>query len=191
MEGDFSMSENEKKDLSNKQRNPNIALIIIGIVIIVLLGLIAAAMFLNKSNDTMQADEQPKREILVDESNVAEVAQQLEEEVQEHVKPGQYTATMNFEWHFATGDAESSDSYVENSLENTNAVYFDLFLKDDEENAIYESPIIPLGGVVRNVRLNRKLDAGTYDCVLVYHLVDEEQNSISTASFTVKVIIEG
>ena len=96
MEGDFSMSENEKKDLSNKQRNPNIALIIIGIVIIVLLGLIAAAMFLNKSNDTMQADEQPKREILVDESNVAEVAQQLEEEVQEHVKPGQYTATMNF-----------------------------------------------------------------------------------------------
>lgn len=191
MEGDFSMSENEKKDLSNKQRNPNIALIIIGIVIIVLLGLIVAAMFLNKSNDTMQADEQPKREILVDESNVAEVAQQLEEEVQEHVKPGQYTATMNFEWHFATGDAESSDSYVENSLENTNAVYFDLFLKDDEENAIYESPIIPLGGVVRNVRLNRKLDAGTYDCVLVYHLVDEEQNSISTASFTVKVIIEG
>lgn len=191
MEGDFSMSENEKKDLSNKQRNPNIALIIIGIVIVVLLGLIAAAMFLNKSNDTMQADEQPKREILVDESNVAEVAQQLEEEVQEHVKPGQYTATMNFEWHFATGDAESSDSYVENSLENTNAVYFDLFLKDDEENAIYESPIIPLGGVVRNVRLNRKLDAGTYDCVLVYHLVDEEQNSISTASFTVKVIIEG
>lgn len=188
------MSKNEKRqDLSVAgKKKPNIAMVIIGMAIVVLLIIIAVILVKsNSEKNTLQTDEPNKREVLVNESNVSEVAQQLEEAAQEHVLPGQYTATMNFEWHFATGDAESKNAYVANSTENTNAVYFDLFLEEDSENAIYESPVIPLGGELKNIRLNRKLDMGTYNCVLIYHLVDEEQNSISTASFTVKIIVEG
>lgn len=98
---------------------------------------------------------------------------------------------MNYEWHFATGDTVSEDAYVENLATNTNAVYFDLFLLEDEENAIYQSPVIPLGSSLENVLLDTLLEAGTYDCVAVYHLIDEDQNTLSTLRVTVTVIIEG
>ncbi len=109
----------------------------------------------------------------------------------EYTPPGRYTATMSFDWHFPTGDSESYDSYVANDPGNTNDVYFDIFLSDDDENAIYESPIIPRGSEIRNIRLKTDLDAGTYDCVLIYHLVDDNQNSLSTASFALKIFVEG
>lgn len=110
---------------------------------------------------------------------------------EEYVAPGYYTVMMNYDWHFATGDSVSSDAYVENMVGNTNAVYFDLFLASDEENAIYKSPVIPVGSGLQDIALDTALDAGTYDCVAVYHLVDEEQNTISTLRITVTVIVEG
>jgi hypothetical protein len=94
-------------------------------------------------------------------------------------------------WHFATGDAVSEDAYVGNRTENTNDVYFDLFLASDESNPILESPVIPRGGAFENFALDAKLDAGTYDCVMVYHLVDENQDTVSTLRVEVTVIVEG
>lgn len=169
--------------------------IVAGIVFVTMAVVIVILAFGLKKNDTAtttpaaSTPDEPKREVLVTEDNVQEVIEQMAEE--EYVPFGSYTATMNFDWHFATGDSESYDSYVANDLENTNDVYFDIFLSDDRDNAIYESPIIPRGSEIRNIRLKTDLDAGTYDCVLVYHLVDENQNSLSTASFALKIIIEG
>lgn len=188
------MSDNgiERQNRSvNKKGGENRVIIVIGVVIIVLLmAVILAILFKNNFANSAES-KVPKREVLVNEENVAEVAQQLEEAAVEQVQPGQYTATMNHEWHFAKGDTGSYDSYVANDIENTNDVYFDVFLENDDENAIYESPIIPRGSELKNIQLNRKLEQGSYDCILVYHLVDDQQNSISTASFTIKIIIEG
>jgi predicted metalloprotease len=200
------MSENQKGQ-NQSAGGANRTIIIIGAVIIVLLvGIILVLLFKKPDSEksqpqddesqqmqqtTQQTQQTPKREVLASDENISELAEQLETATKEYVKPGRYTAMMNFEWHFATGDSESSDSYVANSDKNTNDVYFDVFLDSDKDNAIYESPIIPRGSEIKNIKLKRDLDAGTYDCILVYHLVDENQNSLSTASFTVKVIIEG
>jgi hypothetical protein len=109
----------------------------------------------------------------------------------EVVEPGYYTATMTNDWHFATGNAVSEDAYVENVTENTNDVYFDVVLAEDEDNVIYKSPIIPRGSRLENIALDTDLDAGTYNCVLIYHLVDEEQNTVSTLRVTVTITVEG
>jgi hypothetical protein len=79
---------------------------------------------------------------------------------------------------------------VQNRESNTNDVYFDVFIEGDEENAIYESPVIPLGGELQNIALDKELDEGTYDCVMVYHLVDEDQNTVDTLRVTVTIVIE-
>ena len=191
----------ENKDVSQtnagSQRGSRRTLIILGIVVgivFVTMAAIIVALAFGRKNEIATAPgsstpEQPKREVLVTEDNVQEVIEQMAEE--EYVPFGSYTATMNFDWHFATGDAESYDSYVANDPENTNDVYFDIFLSDDRDNAIYESPIIPRGSEIRNIRLKTDLDAGTYDCILIYHLVDENQNSLSTASFALTITIEG
>ena len=133
-------------------------------------------------------DDEP-RNVVVTPDNVETVIEQMEAE--EFVEPGYYTVTMNNEWHFPDGEAVSPDAYVENTTENTNAVYFDVFLADDEENAIYKSPVIPVGSSLEQIALDTPLDAGTYDCVMVYHLVDEDQNTLSTLRVTVTIIVEG
>ena len=166
--------------------------IIIGIVAaVIILALVGVIIFLLMNKDKpakAAAPKDGKRDVLVTEDNVAEVAKQMEE--QEYVPQGYYTVTQNYEWHFPKGNAESSDAHVENLPENTNDVYFDLFLADNDQEPIYQSPVIPLGAVLENFKLDKKLSKGTYDCIMVYHLVDENQNSISTVSMTVKVIIE-
>jgi hypothetical protein len=165
---------------------------IIGVIIIILLMAVITvlAVMLLKKHSKKTADTSDKRDVVVTKDNVEAVADRLEQ--QEYQTPGAFTAQMNFDaWHFATGDSESTDSYVANSLDNTNDIYFDIFLSDDQQNAIYESPILPRGSELRNVRLKTDLDAGTYDCVLVYHLVDGAQNTLGTASFTLQIVIEG
>ena len=186
------MSEDKKEQTQSKDKKGGVnwPIIIIGAIIIVLLVAVIVILLLKK-DPVVEApkEEGTKREVLVTEDNVKEIAKEMEKEVKEYVPPGMYTATMNFTWHFASGDAESTDSYVANDPENTNDIYFDVFLQEDEENAIYESPVIPRGSELRNIRLKKELDPGTYDCILVYHLIDEEQNTMSTASFTLKIII--
>jgi hypothetical protein len=185
---------------NNGKSNSKVGFVIVGIIAgIVILVLIVVILYLLVIRKDKPAEPQApvpaaeqdsgRREVLVTEENVQQVIEQMEQE--EYVPQGYYTVTQNYEWHFADGSAESSDAHVENLPENTNAVYFDLFLADDEENPIYQSPVIPLGAVLEGFKLDTKLDAGTYDCIMVYHLVDDDQETISTVSMTVKVIIEG
>lgn len=188
----MSDSSTGQKQSVGQKGGSNRVLIAIGAVIIVLLIAIILFLLMRKEPETASTPaDTGEREVLVNEDNVSDVAEQLEEQAQEYVQPGRYTATMNFEWNFATGDAESSNAYVANVVGNTHDVYFDVFLAEDDENAIYESPVIPRGAELKNIRLKEDLDPGTYDCILVYHLVDEQQNTVSTASFTLKIIVEG
>jgi hypothetical protein len=190
------MSENKKSQNSNEGKGGNQKLIIaIGAVIIILLLVVIIILLVKKpsGSDSVAGttDETQRREVYVSDDNVSEIADQLESAVDEYTPLGRYTAMMSFEWHFANGEAESKDSYVANSSGNTNDIYFDIFLPDDSENAIYESPIIPRGSEIRNIKLDRDLEPGEYECILVYHLIDDDQNTISTASFTLNIIIEG
>lgn len=172
---------NQEKKKGGKK---TLSIVILVIIILIMAGIIAYLLMSRR-----EPAENERRNVVLSPDNVEEVIQQMEEE--EFVAPGYYTVTMNFDWHFASGDAVSSNAYVENVLENTNSVYFDLFLADDEENAIYKSPIIPVGSSLQDIALDTPLSAGTYDCVAVYHLVDDDQNTISTLRVTVTVIVEG
>lgn len=175
------MSEKGKKGKSEK------IIIIAGtVVIIALLGII---FFLLGSRKEDKEETSEKRNIVVNESNAESVADQMAEEGQKYVEPGYYTVSMDTDWHFSRGDVVSDDARVDNLKENTNDVYFDVFLAGNEEEAIYQSPVIPRGSYLEKIELNKPLDKGTYDCVMVYHLVDEEQETISTLriAFTITV----
>jgi hypothetical protein len=80
---------------------------------------------------------------------------------------------------------------VENVEKNTNDVYFDILLAEDESHVIYQSPVIPRGGHIEKIALDEDLEPGTYDCICVYHLIDEDQNTISTLRVTLTIIVEG
>ena len=125
-----------------------------------------------------------KRNVVVNKDNVEEVLEQLEDPV----PPGSYEVKMKSTWNFASGDAPSDNAYVENVEANTNSVYFDVTRADTEET-IFESPILPVGSYLDNITLDSNLPAGTYDCLVTCHLLDENDESISTVKLTLTINI--
>jgi hypothetical protein len=156
----------------------------------VITGGVVCAMYLN--NNTAQTTEVENtngaRGVIVSTQNADELAEEMASA--EAVQPGYYTVAMTSGWHFENSTAVSYDAYVANKPENSNNVYFDLFLNDDRENPIYESPVISLGAELDQISLNRELPKGEYSCVMVYHLVDENQETLDTLTVTQTVIIE-
>lgn len=182
------MSTEDRTQSKRKGGAGTVGIVFLIAVVFVMAGIIAYLLVSHQS----EGDENERRNIVITPDNVQEVIEQMTQTAPEELTaPGYYTVWMNYEWHFASGDAVSEDAYVENLAVNTNAVYFDVFLLEDEENAVYKSPLLPLGSRLRDIALDTPLEAGTYDCVAVYHLVDDDQNTLSTLRVTVTLIVEG
>lgn len=173
------MSEQEKNGKMGK--GGKIAFAVCLVVIVALLGVVIFLLFRGKD------EEEPKRRnVVVNEDNVDEVLESLAEEG--YVPPGYYEVTMNSTWNFESGDAPSTNAYVENAQTNTNPVYFDV-VREDTGETVYESPILPVGSHLDEIVLDTALEAGTYDCILTYHLLDEEEQDISTLQLTVQIVV--
>ena len=170
-----------EQGMATEEKNKKI--VIFGAVLIVVI-LVAIIIFLFSRG----REDEPKRNVVVTKDNIEEVADDMMN--QDYIEPGYYSTSMSTTWHFATGDAISEDAYVANVEENTNDIYFDVFLADDENKPILKSPVLPRGSELNNIALDVQLSAGTYDCVMVYHLVDEEQNTISTWRVGFTIIVE-
>ncbi len=177
------MSSTESNSSDKKGGKKTVGIIVLVLIILFLIGVIIYLVF-------PREEEKETRNVVITPDNVQEVLEQMSAQPEEKTPVGYYTVTMSFDWHFASGDAVSPDAYVKNEASNSHPVYVDVFLEGDMENAIYKSPIIPLGSSLENIALDVPLDAGTYDCVAVYHLVDEEQNTVDTLHVTLTLIIE-
>ena len=153
----------------------------------VIVGLLATVIVLLIGNKTTISTTE-KRNVIVTEKNVEKVVEGITQE--EYVAPGYYETNMATTWNFANGDAVSDNAYVRNVEGNTNDVYVDVSIADSDE-IIYKSPVIPRGETLTNIALDKVLEAGTYDCVATYHLVDDEQNTVSTLLVAITVVIEG
>lgn len=168
-----------------KQKKKRKGGLVLGIAIVVIVALAGIIIYLLLSRDTEPEDE--RRNVVITPENVESVLEELDD-VQES---GYYTVTMNPIWHFETGEKTSYDAIVENVAKNSNDVYFDIVLESDEENVLYKSPVIPRSGRLEDIALDQALDAGTYNCVVIYHLIDEEQNTLSTLRVALEIVIEG
>lgn len=171
----------DKLSGQNQGKGGKILLIVCIVVIAVLLMTIV---LLVKGTDK----EAPKRNVVVTKKNAEQVVDEMIQ--QEYIPQGYYSASMSTIWHFTSSDAISEDAFVANVEENTNDVYFDIFLAGNENEPIYQSPILPRGSELENIALDKELTAGTYDCVMIYHLIDEEQNTVSTLRVGFTIIVE-
>lgn len=167
---------------SNKKKKQTVILAII--VTILAIALVVAVLLLLRKGEK----DEERRNVVVTEENAEEIAAQMAEA--DYVEPGYYTVNMTREWHFSKGNEISDNARVDNLPENTNPVYLDVFLAEDETEPVYSSPIIPVGSYLEKISLDQPLGAGEYDCVAVYHLVDDEQNTISTLRIKIKLVVE-
>lgn len=110
----------------------------------------------------------------------------LEKDEPDAEVPLSYQVTMNSTWEFENGKAASEDAYVANSENNETAVYFDV-IRNDTQEVIYQSPVIPRGEHLDNIVLDKDLDAGDYECTMTYHLIDDDQNTLTTVNMWLMV----
>lgn len=160
---------------NNKKKGGKIALVIC-IILIVLLCILVYFL--------LHKDDGKKRDVVVNEDNVEEILSDM----MEGVAPGSYQVRMNSTWYFESGDESSNNAYVENAEANQNPVYFDITRSDTNET-IYESDIIPVGSHLDDITLDEELPDGTYDCVMTYHLLDNEDETISTVRVGLKIVV--
>lgn len=178
--------------MSGKSKGLSWVLFAVGALVLVVIGglvgvIVAQKAALNQQPVAQEQDEASVRPTVINERNMREVARSLSEA--EKVPVGSYEVVMNSEWRFPDGDSPSDNAYVKNVPENTNDVYFDVQLTDTGET-IYESPVIPRGEYLRQIKLDKPLEQGTYDAVLIYHLIDENQRTLRTLRMAITIIVD-
>lgn len=175
------MSENGQTSADGQKSSSKglkVAIIVIAILLVIA---IAVILFI-----LLRPKEEPEsidaRGTLVTKNNLDDVTINTEQ-----VEDGYFETSMTINWHF--DGTESEDAYVANVTENTRTVYFDLNLADTGET-IYSSPYIPVGSEMSGLVLDKELEPGTYETIMVYHLVDDDHNEKSKVSVALTIYVE-
>lgn len=156
-------------------------------IVILVIAVVALILSRPKAIEPEEVADNGKRPVIVSEDNLDHVFDGFNKK---KAPSGNYIVSMNDTvWHFTDGVSPSEDAVVYNLEQNTNAVFFDITLADTGE-VIYESPVLSLGTSIDDIKLSKALDKGDYDCIITYHLVDDEQNTISTVRMTLEIIVE-
>jgi flagellar basal body-associated protein FliL len=161
----------------NKSRKGVIIGVSCAVVALVVVVAVVLVLVLPK-NDT------ETRNTVVTPDNVDEVLASMQDN--QKTQAGQYEVAMNTTWEFEDGNSASSNAYVENTTSNTNDVYFDI-VRSDTGETIYKSPTIPVGSHLEGITLDTALEAGSYSCVLTYHLLDDSGEPISKLNINLDI----
>lgn len=178
------MSEPNKEaavDKAGKKVSVAVIVAIVAVIIIIVLAAVLVYVLTRK-------DDKPEiggRATIVTEDNVNEIISSMNEPNTD----ASYTVSMTNEWVFEDGQAAAENFYVKNTENNSRTVYFDLMLRDTDE-VIYSSPYIPVGEEMNTLTLDKDLDAGDYNVIMVYHLVDDDRAELTTVSVAVVIHIK-
>lgn len=121
----------------------------------------------------------------VDDSNAGTIMSEAADKVAE----GMFECRMTTTWNFEDGTAVSRDAYVANVEANRHTIYFDV-VEDATGETLYSSPLIPVGSELKNIKLEKELPAGTYEATVMYTLVDENNEEISSVGFRITILIK-
>lgn len=171
---------------SNKRAGSNKALIVILVILVVIIavGIGVIVYLLNKKEEPV-ATPATGRGTVITEENLGDADQALQGAP---VEDGFFQTEQTIDWHFDSKGV-TEDAYIANSVNNSRTVYFDLIMENSNE-LIYSSPYIPVGKSLEGFTLDKPLKEGTYDTVMVYHLVDDAENELSTLSVAITIYVE-
>lgn len=154
--------------------------------VVVLVGGCALAVTSMSGSESKDAEVSNSYNLVVTPDDVEEA---INEEGVVKAAPGTYDVCMNSTWHFPDARSASEGAYVENLITNHNTVSF-IVKRDDNDAVIYESPYIPVGSHLENIVLSdTSLPKGTYPCTLVYSLLDEDYQELSTVNLSISIVI--
>jgi len=122
------------------------------------------------------------------------INKQIEYIVQIGKKTWDYFETyMNTTWTFADGTSETKDAVLGNAPNNTKPIRCEVILNETGE-VVYKTGVLPVGAVLEPFKLDKDLDAGTYEAICQIYLLKEQEDGtyadFSSAGFYVTIEVE-
>lgn len=154
-------------------------MILVGIIIVLLLiiiGLVLAFLFLGKKDE----DETVDKPMLITEENVDQVIGELEDSSADTM----FNCRMTYNW--TANGKKCKDAYVANTDYNHYPIYFEV-RDDNSQKIIYKSAEIPVGSEINGITLNQRLEQGTHPATVIYHLINDKGEEVSSTAFTINI----
>jgi uncharacterized lipoprotein YddW (UPF0748 family) len=126
-----------------------------------------------------------KKNQVVTPQNIEQILSKLEEK--DLVPVGSYEVVMNTEWHFDSPTAVSKDAKIQNSVYNQNTVYVTV---EKDGQLLYTSPYIPVGSTLKNIEMDTPLKEGNYDALVKYHIIDANEDEISSLTMSITLYVK-
>lgn len=179
-----------QKETAGRNRKNIIIIIVIAFVLLIAALVTCIVLLLTKQNDEpAQVQEGPARTTVLDRGVVdKDNAGDIMDEMTEKVSKGMFECKMTTAWTFDDGKSESPNAYVANVENNLYTLYFDVYEEVSNE-LLYSSPMLPVGTELKNFKLDKELPAGEYDAVVMYTMVDENQEEVSSVGFKVTITV--
>lgn len=150
-----------------KELKRRMALLIVSMILLFMAGLtIVYFEFIKKENSTLpevEIDKLPKTQLVLKISAFAD---------------------------FENSDSEAS-MYIENKIENNYEVVVKIYLEDDENGEpIYKTKKLKPGESIQTIKLNRKLNKGSYKAIAYFCAYDDENKEIGKSGAKVTLNIK-
>ena len=155
MAGQKQTVESTSEELKKKKQKK------VAIIVSILFILIASIViyFLSRPKD------------VITEGNYKQIIEDMDSEVQE----GYFETYMNTEWIFSDGSSETQNAVLGNSPNNKKPIRCEVRLEDTEE-IVFKTDVIPVGAELPPFKLDKDLDAGSYNAVCEVYLLNEEKD---------------
>ncbi len=180
---------NQRESARKKRRNVIIMIVVAFVVLVAALVTCIVLLLTKQKEEPMQESQSVTRSTVldrgfVDEDNAGDVI----DEMTEKVSKGMFECKMTTAWTFDDGKSTSPNAYVANVENNLYTLYFDVYEESTNE-LLYSSPMLPVGTELKNFKLDKELAAGEYDAVVMYTMVDENLEEVSSVGFKVTISV--
>jgi hypothetical protein len=178
------MEEEKTSTVEQKTKSKTgIVVAVSAVIIIVLIGVIAFIVLKKPPEEPQELIQETAdgRGTLITPENVDEIL------AGDKTPEGFFETCMTNDWTFNDGVSSVDDVYVKNADSNVYTIYFDLKLNNDR--VIYSSPYIPVGAELPQFTLTDIPEKGDYEAVVLYNLVDENNEKISDVPIAVTLHI--
>lgn len=168
------------KTKGGKARKDKKVILLITLLLLIIVALVGVVVYLLRPKDS--PNEEDVKPMIVTEENKDEIIGELEENSADTM----FNCRMSYDWTFKNGEAESEDAYVANTDYNHYTIYFEVQINSTEE-IVYRSAYVPVGSEVKGLTLDKPLKAGDYPATVIYHLVDDKEQEVSSVGFTINI----
>ena len=152
--------------------------IIVTFVVVFLIISVICVIFIkkNKNEETTKSSNTVTSEIMLEEGQKINTTES-----------GYFTLQMQMQ--AVSDDGKIFKGEIGNAYENTNKVFITISLKETGEE-IFKSNVFPVGTQIDEFEISRKLDSGTYDAIMTFHsMEDDEITEISKVNVEYTLVV--